>query len=316
MPQRKNPHEYYAVLGLRPGASAEELRRTWIKLVKQWHPDRFSRNPRLQVFAQEKLKEINEAYTFLRDYNPATGRSRYDTWQPSESYAGAYSAGQSRTGSQHRAYRYRPRPGPSPYEGDYQYRPVGESSPARFGFAWVVAVIFVLNVFSGMFRPYSESPTSPAPRHVTEVKLDVMPPESSTSVPPQAPYFVRGSSKADVYRIQGVPTSSNEMEWRYGSSRVYFTGDHVIGWESKPDFPLKAKEPDGSQGYFGIGSSMAQVLAVQGTPSYLGDNDWKYGQSSVQFSDGKVIGWQERPGSPLNVHGDLKQSRRSPANSL
>lgn len=304
MPQRKNPHEYYAVLGLRPGASADELRRTWIKLVKQWHPDRFARNPRLQVFAQEKLKEINEAYTFLRDYNPATGTSRYDTWQPSESYAGAYSAGagQSGTGNRYRTYRYRPAPGPSPYEGDYQYRPVGETSPSRF--AWVIMAIFVANVFSGIFRPYSASP-SPTPRHVTEVKLDINPPESRTSVAaPQAAYFTRGSSKAEVYRIQGVPSYSTELEWRYGSSRVYFAGDTVVGWESRADSPLMVKEANALTGHFGMGSSMLEVLAAQGTPSYVGDNDWKYGQSSVQFSDGKVISWQERPGSPLRVHGD------------
>lgn len=308
MPQRKNPHEYYAVLGLRPGASAAELRRTWIKLVKQWHPDRFARNPRLQVFAQEKLKEINEAYTFLRDYNPATGTSRYDTWQPSESYAGAQSAraGQSRTGYQARTartYRYRPAPGPSPYEGDYQYRPVGANSPSRF--AWVLAAIFAANVFSGIFRPYSASP-APAPSNATEVKLDVNPPESRTSVAaPQSPYFTRGSSKADVYRIQGVPSYSTKIEWRYGSSRVYFAGDTVVGWESRADSPLMAKEASALTGHFGIGSSMLEVLAAQGTPTYVGDNNWKYGESSVQFSDGKVIGWQERPGSPLRVHSRL-----------
>lgn len=300
MPQPRNPQAYYAVLGLSPGVSAEELRRTWIRLVRQWHPDRYARNPRLQAFAQEKLKEINEAYTFLRDYDPATGTSR-DTWQPSDFYAGAYStrANQSRTGYQYRTYRYRPRPGPSPYEGDYQYRPVGANSPSPF--AWVLAAIFVINVLSGLFRTDPESP-SPAPSHVNEIILDANPPERITNVVPPAPYFMQGSSKADVYRVQGVPTYSTETEWQYGRSRVYFLGDYVVGWEQGTDSPLLAKEPEGSGGSFGIGSSMVQVLTVQGTPTYVGDNNWKYGESSVQFSDGLVIGWQEKPGSPLKVH--------------
>jgi len=310
MPQRKNPHEYYAVLGLRPGVSADELRRTWIKLVKQWHPDRFARNPRLQAFAQEKLKEINEAYTFLRDYDPATGTSRYDTWQPADSYARAYSAraSQSRTGYQARTYRYRPAPGPSPYEGDYQYRPVGGASPSRF--SWVMAAIIVINIarLSGMFTAYPESVPPAASSSVKTVYVKAPdPPKSGIRSAQQVSYFTRGSTKADVFRIQGVPGYSTELEWRYGSSRVYFAGDTVVGWESKADSPLMIKEANTLAGHFGMGSSMLEVLAAQGTPSYVGDNDWKYGQSSVQFSDGKVIGWQERPGSPLKVHGGWRK---------
>src|SRR6185312_4879109 len=34
-------------------------------LAKVWHPDRFLHDPRLQEKAQEKLKEINEAYELI-----------------------------------------------------------------------------------------------------------------------------------------------------------------------------------------------------------------------------------------------------------
>ncbi len=55
----------YELLGISPGASAQELKTAHRDMAKVWHPDRFSHDPRLQQKAQEKLKEINEAYDQL-----------------------------------------------------------------------------------------------------------------------------------------------------------------------------------------------------------------------------------------------------------
>lgn len=56
---------YYELLGVAPGTSGRELKEAYRDLAKVWHPDRFSHDPRLQRKAQEKLKEINEAYERL-----------------------------------------------------------------------------------------------------------------------------------------------------------------------------------------------------------------------------------------------------------
>jgi hypothetical protein len=55
----------YEVLGVKPGVSDRELKAAHRDLAKVWHPDRFTHDPRLQQKAQEKLKEINEAYEQL-----------------------------------------------------------------------------------------------------------------------------------------------------------------------------------------------------------------------------------------------------------
>ena len=55
----------YDVLGVKPGVSDGELKTAHRDLAKVWHPDRFLHDPRLQDKAQEKLKEINEAYEQL-----------------------------------------------------------------------------------------------------------------------------------------------------------------------------------------------------------------------------------------------------------
>lgn len=51
----------YQILGIKRGASKEQIKAAYRKLVSQYHPDKYRDNP-LQDLAQEKLKEINEAY--------------------------------------------------------------------------------------------------------------------------------------------------------------------------------------------------------------------------------------------------------------
>jgi len=55
----------YELLGVKPGVSNRELKAAHRDLAKVWHPDRFVHDPRLQEKAQEKLKEINEAYELI-----------------------------------------------------------------------------------------------------------------------------------------------------------------------------------------------------------------------------------------------------------
>ncbi len=57
----KNPYE---VLGIKEGASDEEIKKAYRELVKKYHPDKYVNNP-LSDLASEKLKEINEAYDAL-----------------------------------------------------------------------------------------------------------------------------------------------------------------------------------------------------------------------------------------------------------
>ncbi len=58
----------YEVLGLKFGASIEEVKQAYKDLVRVWHPDRFLHDPRLYEKAQEKLKEINLAYKRLSSF--------------------------------------------------------------------------------------------------------------------------------------------------------------------------------------------------------------------------------------------------------
>ncbi|NLK95720.1 MAG: J domain-containing protein [Clostridiales bacterium] len=75
-----NPYE---VLGIKPGASQEEIKSAYRKLVKQYHPDQYRDNP-LQELAQQKLAEINEAYKILSSGN--TSNSNTSNYNNNSSY--------------------------------------------------------------------------------------------------------------------------------------------------------------------------------------------------------------------------------------
>lgn len=54
----------YKVLGVSEDATQEQIRAAYLALVKKYHPDKYTDNP-LKELANEKLKEINEAYEML-----------------------------------------------------------------------------------------------------------------------------------------------------------------------------------------------------------------------------------------------------------
>ena len=55
----------YKLLEIEPGCTLEELKRSRKDLVQVWHPDRFSNDERLQIKAEERVKQINAAYDTL-----------------------------------------------------------------------------------------------------------------------------------------------------------------------------------------------------------------------------------------------------------
>ena len=63
--------DYYKVMGVPEGATAEEIKKVYRKLAREFHPDQNKEKPG----AEERFKEISEAYTVLSDEKK---RKEYD----------------------------------------------------------------------------------------------------------------------------------------------------------------------------------------------------------------------------------------------
>lgn len=77
----------YRVLGVSPDASDDDIKKAYRELARKYHPDKYHDNP-LADLAQEKMKEINEAYDSITKQR-ASGYSSYSragqsdrTWNP------------------------------------------------------------------------------------------------------------------------------------------------------------------------------------------------------------------------------------------
>ena len=65
--------DFYSVLGVQRAASDDEIKKAYRKLAMQYHPDRNNGSRE----AEEKFKEITEAYDVLRDPNKRAAYDRY-----------------------------------------------------------------------------------------------------------------------------------------------------------------------------------------------------------------------------------------------
>ena len=100
--------DYYKILGVERGVSGDDLQKSFRKLARQYHPDVNKAKE-----AEERFKEINEAYEVLKDPDK---RARYDAlganWQSGQ--------------------EFRPPPGWNKQAGGFSFDIGGSGGPAGF----------------------------------------------------------------------------------------------------------------------------------------------------------------------------------------
>ena len=104
--------DYYKILGVDKNATADDIRKAFRKLARQYHPD----VAKDKTEGERKFKEINEAYEVLSD---AEKRRKYDTLGPDwQQAAGGFpgAAGRGGFGSNGRAYTWRSGDGDESFE--------------------------------------------------------------------------------------------------------------------------------------------------------------------------------------------------------
>ncbi len=265
----------YRILGLKPGASLEEIKHAYHGLVKQWHPDLFPGDPREQQLAEEKMREINEAYENLliclghRD----AGLVKPKGFRPHISIV--------------KGPRRRRR------SIGFTYQPLALALIALLAATLMGGLVLWWTTLED--RPPAGAP-APGPASPAARTQD---PGPKTRLPGLAPpqNFTLGSTKAEVLKVQGPPTSKYGNTWMYGAASVFFSRGRVIGYENQsgelhllmlPQPSAAGKTP---ANYFTLGSTRDEVLAVQGTPTAVRGSSWMYGLSAVEFDGPKVVGY-------------------------
>ena len=77
----------YIVLGVKPDASDEEIKRAYRELARKYHPDNYQNNP-LADLAEEKINEAYDTITKMRSGGGASGG-----YQSQGAYRGSYQGG-------------------------------------------------------------------------------------------------------------------------------------------------------------------------------------------------------------------------------
>ena len=81
--------DYYEVLGLQKGASEDEIKKAFRKMAMKYHPDKNPGNKE----AEEKFKEVNEAYSVLSDPDKKSKYDRFGHAGVDPSYGGGATGG-------------------------------------------------------------------------------------------------------------------------------------------------------------------------------------------------------------------------------
>ena len=297
--------ENYHILGIQPGATWEELRRTYKKLIRAWHPDRFQQDNSRKQLAEKKAKEITQAYNELAEYHKKYGVLPLQAEIPSVPNAGDH-ASRSAHGTD---TVVDDKNIASPIANTVSSKRQGRRQHKHASRTATAAALAGTIYFAWQLLPwelFDAPPEKTPPQETVDIQQEQENLNDHHSATANDKYFSVGSQLGEVYAIQGVPTKTEKDVWYYGKSKVYFTKGRVTRWEENAEHLLRTRinvlgNLSGAA-FFGKGASKEDVLSVQGAPDRNAGNVWEYGPSRVYFDNNRVTGWRESPLSPLKVH--------------
>jgi hypothetical protein len=253
-----------ATFGLTRGATQAEIKDAYRALAKVWHPDRFQNDEQLRGRAEEKLKEINSAYQVLTTTPPENSQGGSPGQAPAEQESQRASAATSaRT-------HWQP---PRTSHFNSSLRTMRPANRKRLVVTLVVLLAAGIPIYYWLDR--IASPVTDGSHTQTE---------SGTAGP------LGQKSKANQATNNSAKPAEKKAEHTRANAAASGQASLVVYPDEDPQVP-----------YFTVGSSKDDVLRIQGTPSRIAGNIFRYGLSEVYFKNGRVESWYTDPRSPLKA---------------
>jgi hypothetical protein len=291
------------VLGLETDTTETEIRSAYRLLVKTWQPDRFQGDPKLKEAAEQKLKEIKSAFEVLT----ATSIERGMPDRPANE-------------APYRAFQ-QAAPIAEP-AGKKAAPTVAQSIPA--GAAATIAASGAIAAPAAI--PNAIPPAAPAPpaQHLQKVKLFYRRARLLFGIAAIVFVLLTGKSIWTVFKAhdaapqaaqpapqsaQPAPQNAEVSQAEKTRAAYRLTLPAPRNPDSRPPEKTGAATNQGPPAphhvllpYLTVGSTKAEVLAQQGTPTASSEDKLVYGKSELYLKDGAVVGWRIDPvSSPIRV---------------
>jgi len=277
MKQRYTIGDCYKILLINPDCSWEELRKAYRLQVKKWHPDRFPAGSKEKLLAEDKIKYITAAYKQIsvhyREHGslPNVEENPEQQEVPKPTYA--YNA---RTAT---VFEQAPQP---TVNSKTEYTRTGSNNFFRY-----IIVVSILSFL--LYAGYSQDPA----QQVTEEAKKKAKPDNTD----------RRLENNSLYTSQ-TPPAKNNLPF------LDNTPEAGIGFPVKTENNKKhTEEKNKPRDFFTLGSSIGEVIDVQGKPDRIEGDTWYYGKSEVYFYEGSVINWKRKHGSPLKARIIVEKPR-------
>lgn len=273
MKQLLSYKSYYSILNLEPGCSWTEVRKSYKSMTQKWHPDRYPEGSKKKSAANDKIKQINNAYTHLQKFNTDNG------FLPNVDKAidlALSSTKKQSTQAVKSTFSANKRKANSHTSSNLLKSKRKNRAYAIISALVVIPTIYFISSGNNIFYPdNSNSSYSPVQQH-----------NMQTSKLLNSDFRNKNIDIASSHSNRNITTENTELN-------------------ENEDFESGKSKRD----YFTNGSPLGEVVDIQGVPSKIDGNIWYYGKSEVHFFEGEVIKWVRSAETPLRARYEINPNR-------
>ena len=287
------------VLELELGASWEDVRTSYKRLVQAAHPDRFT-DEAAKLSAEKRIVEINGAYKQLSDYRKKHGhlpKTKIPVERPDLEQV---------RHNQQRQEEWRNNARTS-FQAGYSSRGKRRRLRTWLALAGIGVVIWGISNLSTSPDQETGDPVAVSTKSKHKYR-DYL---SEDTEPADDPVYITiGSTIGEVIEAQGKPDRIDNNRWHYGKSWIQFENGRVETWNNDPENPIHVTSPefasanittDTKRERISRGSTKSDVARIQGEPVFRESDHWDYGPSRIYFHNDVVTGWVNSPMLPLKI---------------